>query len=128
MPHKTALFALFRRERQYCVPLIQRPNAWSQGKQWEPGWAKVIDRGRTVLDHALAGRRGSVVRNRFPGAIVTRRIDVFGTHTDAAEFQAKAEAARQISDASRIAYRIISGKAVTAGRSAEVFGSAELIR
>lgn len=83
--HKTALFDLFRRERQYCVPLFQRPYVWRQGKQWGPLWADVIDRGRAVLDHGQAARRDSVIRNHFLGAIVTRRLDVFGTHIDAAE-------------------------------------------
>jgi len=83
--HKTALFDLFRRERQYCVPLFQRPYVWAQAKQWEPLWADVTDRGRAVLDHGQAGRRGALIRNHFLGAIVTRRLEVFGPHIDAAE-------------------------------------------
>lgn len=83
--HKTALFDLFRRERQYCVPLFQRPYVWNREKQWEPLWSDVLDRSRAVLDHQLHGRRGPVVRNHFLGAIVTRRLEVFGPHIDAAE-------------------------------------------
>jgi len=83
--NKTALFDLFRRERQYCVPLFQRPYVWSHQKQWEPLWNDILDRSKAVLDHRGSGHRALVVRNHFLGAIVTRRLDVFGQHIDAAE-------------------------------------------
>ncbi|MBN1335621.1 MAG: DUF262 domain-containing protein [Deltaproteobacteria bacterium] len=83
--HKIVLFDLFRRERQYCVPLFQRPYVWSQQKQWEPLWNDVLDRSKAILDQQARGSRRIVVRNHFLGAIVTRHLDVFGQHIDAAE-------------------------------------------
>ena len=83
--HKTALFDLFRRERQYRVPLFQRPYVWSEETQWEPLWNDIAGRAQAVLE--ASDRRSTVpsVRNHFLGAIVTQRLDVFGVQIDAAE-------------------------------------------
>ncbi len=83
--HKTPLFDLFRRERQYRVPLFQRPYVWSLERQWEPLWEDVIDRARAILDLQASGKRGVVPGNHFLGAIVTRHVDVFGQQIDSAE-------------------------------------------
>ncbi len=83
--HKTALFDLFRRERQYRVPLFQRPYVWSEETQWEPLWNDIADRAQTVMEASERRRSVPPVRNHFLGAIVTQRLDVFGAQIDAAE-------------------------------------------
>src|SRR5690242_2662668 len=83
--HKTALFDLFRRERQYRVPLFQRPYVWSQEKQWEPLWQDVIDRTQAVLDSQATRPPRQIPSNHFLGAIVTRQAEVFGRQIDTAE-------------------------------------------
>jgi hypothetical protein len=83
--NKTALFDLFRRERQYRVPLFQRPYVWSQEKQWEPLWQDVLDRTQAVMDSQSARAPRQAPGNHFLGAIVTRHAEVFGKQIDAAE-------------------------------------------
>ena len=83
--HKTAIFDLFRRERQYRVPLFQRPYVWSEETQWEPLWNDIADRAQAVLEASERRRNVPPVRNHFLGAIVTQRLDVFGAQIDAAE-------------------------------------------
>ncbi|MFN0245014.1 MAG: DUF262 domain-containing protein [Planctomycetota bacterium] len=83
--NKTALFDLFRRERQYRVPLFQRPYVWSQEKQWEPLWQDVVDRTEAVLDSQASKLPRQAPGNHFLGAIVTRHAEVFGKQIDAAE-------------------------------------------
>ena len=83
--NKTALFDLFRRERQYRVPLFQRQYVWSEETQWEPLWNDIANRAQAVRDVSERRRKGQPVRNHFLGAIVTQRLDVFGAQIDAAE-------------------------------------------
>ncbi len=83
--NKTPLFDLFRRERQYRVPLFQRPYVWSQEKQWEPLWQDVVDRTRAVLDAQASTPPRQAPGSHFLGAIVTRHAEVFGKQIDAAE-------------------------------------------
>ena len=82
--NKTALFDLFRRERQYRVPLFQRPYVWTEETQWEPLWNDMSDRAQAVLDAAQRGAKAPAVRDHFLGAIVTQRLEVFGAQIDAA--------------------------------------------
>ena len=82
--NKTALFDLFRRERQYRVPLFQRQYVWSEETQWEPLWNDIANRAQAVRE-ASERRKVQPVRNHFLGAIVTQRLDVFGVQIDAAE-------------------------------------------
>jgi hypothetical protein len=83
--NKTALFDLFRRERQYRIPLFQRPYVWSQEKQWEPLWDDVLDRTQAVVDSQSSSSPREAPGSHFLGAIVTRHAEVFGKQIDAAE-------------------------------------------
>lgn len=40
-PDKTTLYDLFYNQRQFAVPLYQRPYVWTLEAQWQPLWQDI---------------------------------------------------------------------------------------
>jgi hypothetical protein len=70
-PDKTSIFDLFYNQRQFAVPLYQRPYVWTLEAQWQPLWQDIEDKARASLQ-----RQTDVPH--FLGAIVTGQRQVFG--------------------------------------------------
>lgn len=69
-PDKTTVYDLFYNQRQFAVPLYQRPYVWTLEAQWQPLWQDIEDKAQGLL------RRETDVPHFF-GAIVTGQRQVF---------------------------------------------------
>lgn len=69
-PDKTTVYDLFYNQRQFAVPLYQRPYVWTLQAQWQPLWQDIEDKALAVLE-----RQADVPH--FFGAIVTGQRQVF---------------------------------------------------
>jgi len=70
-PDKTTVYDLFYNQRQFAVPLYQRPYVWTLEAQWQPLWQDIEDKSQAVLDRQTE-------TPHFFGAIVTGQRQVFG--------------------------------------------------
>ena len=43
-PDKTTVYDLFYNQRQFAVPLYQRPYVWTLEAQWQPLWQDIDDK------------------------------------------------------------------------------------
>ena len=48
-PVKFSIFDLFQMQKQYMVPIFQRPYVWGVEKQWDPLWKDTAAKGEEVL-------------------------------------------------------------------------------
>lgn len=70
-PDKISIFDLFYNQRQFAVPLYQRPYVWTLDAQWQPLWQDIEDKARASFQ-----RQTDVPH--FLGAIVTGQRQIFG--------------------------------------------------
>lgn len=71
-PDKTTVFDLFYNQRQFAVPLFQRPYVWTLEGQWRPLWQDIEDKASAVLENQ------HTETPHFLGAIVTSQRRIFG--------------------------------------------------
>lgn len=69
-PDKTTIYDLFYNQRQFAVPLYQRPYVWTLEAQWQPLWQDIEDKAQAVLHRQTD-------TPHFFGAIVTGQRPVF---------------------------------------------------
>ena len=77
------IFDVFQMERQYLVPLFQRPYVWNQDDQWKPLWEDVKAKADEVLQHAAD--ENYPIRKHFLGAVVMSQVNTSIDHINAME-------------------------------------------
>lgn len=81
-PVKLSIFDLFQMQKQYMVPIFQRPYVWGAEKQWDPLWKDITAKAEEVSRHTTNPYQ---IRKHFLGAVVINQIQTFGRHIAAAD-------------------------------------------